>query len=1035
MTKLLSYWPRKDEINRCIKTEAETASDAVLLSVHQETPLSIRNAGSVSKTAATEGDLLDSFLTPDLPEGTLLLAITGASGAGKSHMIRWLAANLERDARAKNMHVIRVPKSANLKAVVELILEPLRGNDRFANARKELEEAVSSVNLEDGAIHFAANLEVALREKAKTFEGMIRENPYRADIRDLKAKLDHAKKLPAYFNDAALSDHFKGKVLPKIVERAIVGKDENDDEKFPQFSIEDLKIPDDIGLGDASRQVRSYYQTVLNRGENDEGYKAAVDVLNTDVVDKAIGNLFRLNQAMGGVTLEEIVLQIRTLLMEEGKELVLLIEDFAALSGIQEILLSVCIQEAVRDGKQVRSPMRTALAVTDGFMPSHDTILTRAKREWIVESNLSSDKEVISRTVSIVGAYLNAARWGEAELIKKFELSRKNEASGLTDWIDVYRDENESVVEADLLKAFGENNGVPLFPYNTNALEKLIDDHLRVGGKLQFNPRKVINHIMREPLMLRDTFEIASFPSEIFSPRSAKASVASWIASKRLGTQIEGRLSQAIIYWGGNPNTPDQLGSINDGVFKAFDLPAPSELGISHEPSSKLEREPRVGRAEPPISIPRPLQPSPAPEVDGFITDWQEKLESWVGGEELSQTPANQLRSAIVSALNQAIDWNAECMKPVPAKQTVIGLPNARGNNQAKLMFAKNTNDSDGRLRRTLLAFLRFEDQGAAWSYPEADEDTALIANALERLIPEYLDMVNDEIPEYVAVLATILARQGQVLGVAPKRVAGRQSIMDAVFVPAPEIKQKNYEPNSAEDRWHRLQIKAVSERKGLQELLASKLGAFQGMGSTVYAIDVARLSLSDAETPKSLSGDLTPEQREHVSNLSLPKLRARAVPLAKELSGLATLVRHELGESFDKQAVFKELRLLADSAEEANVWPSNFQVGKKALINMLERFRDAPLTDVLEKVEPLPEAISEDQIENMIHLLGRTRIEDVNNLKVLITKISLFVKELEGEIKFREQQDTGVSISDLVDENKKTLSDIGSFFTISKDW
>ena len=44
-------------------------------------------------------------------------------------------------------------------------------------------------------------------------------------------------------------------------------------------------------------------------------------------------------------------------------------------------------------------------------------------------------------------------------------------------------------------------------------------------------------------------------------------------------------------------------------------------------------------------------------------------------------------------------------------------------------------------------------------------------------------------------------------------------------------------------------------------------------------------------------------------------------------------------------------------------------------------------------------------------------------------------MKELEGEIKFREQQDTGMTISDLVDENKKTLSELKSIFTVSKDW
>jgi hypothetical protein len=1027
MPKLLSYWPKEEEINRCIKTEAETASDAVLLSVHQESPLSIRNAGNSSKAAATEDDLLESFLTKDLPEGTLLLAVTGASGAGKSHMIRWLAAHLERDARAENMHVIRVPKSANLRSVVELILEPLDGNDRFANARKELEKAVSSVNPEDGAIHFAANLEVALREEAKTFEGMIREDLDRADIRDLKIKLDHARRLPNYFNDAALRDHFKLKVLPKIVERAIVGKQEDEQEKFPQFSIEDLKLPKDIGLGDAAADVKRYYQTVLNKGENEDGYKKAVEVLNS-VVDKAIRNLFHLNQAMGGVTLEAIVLQIRKLLMEEGQELVLLIEDFAALSGIQEVLLSVCIQEAVRDGQLIHSPMRTALAVTDGYLASRDTILTRAKREWIVESSLPNDKEVLTHTERLVGAYLNAARWGEAALIEQFEESRGDKSAGLTDWIKVYRDENESVEEADLLKAFGTINEVPLFPYNAEALQCLIDDHLRVGGKLQFNPRKVINHIIREPLMLRTTFEAQRFPPEAFSQRSARASIASWISSKRLGASTEGRLRQAIIYWGGNPDTADQLGSVEEGIFKAFDLPSPGELGVEPLP---LQSPPEPGGED----DGKPTPPTPPPsEPDDFITQWQKRLDSWVDGERLTQKPANEIRAAIVLALDNAVDWNAACMKAVSPKNSLIELPNALGNpsGQKKLVFAQDSTDSDGLLRRTLLAFLRFQHKGGTWNYPEADEDTALIANALEQLIPQYLSLVAKEASEDIAVLATALARQGQILGIAPKRVSGRQSIIEAVFSSKPEVEHVPYAPDPAAEKWHRLKLEAASERQALQEKLASRLGAFQGTGKTVYGIDVARLSLSEADSlaPRE---DLTAAQRDHLHNLSINRLRARIAPLARELTSSASIFREFLGEEFNKHAVYTKLKDIVDLAEEAKVWPSDFTLEKRAFLNMIEEFREAPVTEIFEKINNFSQSLSKEEFDDTLHILGNIDVNNVNKLRDLMNQFGFFLTQLENEIRSKEEGDKGMSIPNLVSENQNILSELQVIFSLSE--
>jgi hypothetical protein len=41
---LEGYWPAADEVNACIKNEAETADVSILLAVHQPTPLIARAA-------------------------------------------------------------------------------------------------------------------------------------------------------------------------------------------------------------------------------------------------------------------------------------------------------------------------------------------------------------------------------------------------------------------------------------------------------------------------------------------------------------------------------------------------------------------------------------------------------------------------------------------------------------------------------------------------------------------------------------------------------------------------------------------------------------------------------------------------------------------------------------------------------------------------------------------------------------------------------------------------------------------------------
>jgi hypothetical protein len=54
-----------------------------------------------------------------------------------------------------------------------------------------------------------------------------------------------------------------------------------------------------------------------------------------------------------------------------------LVEPTELDAGIQETLLSLAIAEAESGGVRKRAQLRTALAVTDGFLPQRDTILTR----------------------------------------------------------------------------------------------------------------------------------------------------------------------------------------------------------------------------------------------------------------------------------------------------------------------------------------------------------------------------------------------------------------------------------------------------------------------------------------------------------------------------------------------------------------------------------------------------------------------------------------------------------------------------------
>jgi hypothetical protein len=130
-----------------------------------------------SRTLATEDDLLQHLLGR-APEGSLVVPITGASGIGKSHLIRILDARLRKLPDANRYLVIRIPKSASLRRVVELILEaePLKGPS-YERIRAEFNKALSDVPLAQAVILFQAQLKIALNDYATELLQRLRQEP------------------------------------------------------------------------------------------------------------------------------------------------------------------------------------------------------------------------------------------------------------------------------------------------------------------------------------------------------------------------------------------------------------------------------------------------------------------------------------------------------------------------------------------------------------------------------------------------------------------------------------------------------------------------------------------------------------------------------------------------------------------------------------------------------------------------------------------------------------------------------------------
>ena len=1010
---LESYWPKASSVNACIKNEAETADVSVLLAVHQPAPLVQRSASSGNITPSTEQDLLDAFLTENVPTGALLLPITGLSGAGKSHIVRWLDAQLQRSAKNQQLHIIRIPKSASLRTVVELILDPLKHDTRYDKARDDLTRAVGEVNLQEAVITFRAHLQNALSTQRARMVAELREYPDRSY---LKALIGHAEKLPQMFADGALEKYFVENILSRVVSRALKGRSEyqDDDGALPQFVASDLKLPDTVPINQASRPVHDYYLRNIADLEIDR-LQPVVDLLN-DAVDPAIGNVFKLEQNAGGMTLQDVILAVREVLLSDGKDLVLLVEDFAALAGIQEVLLKVCIQEGERDGKKIRATMRTAIALTDGYLSFRDTILTRAQQEWVIGSQFQSDDELKSGMVEMIGAYLNAARWGDEELQRLFH-QRSTEQS-LTDWLPSWQDEDLTEEESESLSAFGyTKKGHSLFPFNENVIERLADRHLKIGGEFVFNPRQVINFILRATLLMRPAFEANAFPPAGYEAQSPNVNLANWIRQTHQPEAITRRLGPLLTAWGGNPIDREEIAQMPQAIFKAFGLPTPEELDnirpVLPQPDQPEAKPPGAkGETDGPDS---PKSPYVKPAEDPKIVDFRARLDAWSAGAALGQKDARDIRNVLSEMLKDAVDWPSLRMVSRNLSPSWINIPNARGNPKSGfcLNVCEDASDEYGDVRAGLIAAFRFVNlNGKRWTYPEADDDYVASASLVDHLVAQLKPKIVEDVKTEISSLGRALITQSRIAGLSPHvNPAGVDAVLAGLFaVPEP------MEPQNFDENWDKLRMSTLGligtrhARDVLQAELYTRFASLQGdSGKTPFAIDIVRLldAIRDDAPVAGIGVGLSDEVRTYIRSLADTRIIPQLSGIVSKLSNFNAQISEFVDPSFDKTEFVNDLQsivlLLVKTGTTPTAGPNLAEYEQH-----LAEFQKSAFVDLVTKATTIIETDNK-QLPKKLNVLGATDLGLIARTTEFLQKTVQLVDAAETNVT-REENDRGQS-------------------------
>lgn len=713
-----------------METEALQTPDHVFLATHHPIRMHRVDLGTAgSRVAYTEEQFLADFLAP---RDFNFVAVMGEAGTGKSHLIRWLASRIHPTPQRR---VILIPKvGTNLKEVIRRVLDGLDG-PRFDEYRQRLDRATGSLSEREARVRLLNNLAVAVGpHRYVERAGLTEEQEYLVE------------NLPSLLGDPVVQRQLlrDDGIMHRLVVHILgdSGQVERLEERR-SIRVEDLQM-NLLDLSRANLDARDMFQFLV---ADEEMQRHAVDWMNQHL-DDAIAHVLQFS----GEDLLRLMLDVREALGEQGMELVVLIEDFAKLQGIDQQLLEALLVERNQAGRGTLSPLRTALAVTSGYFDKlPDTVRERIRFRVNMDavSETSGALFAPAEVETFATRYLNAVRAGNDSL-------RAWQADG-ADASAVPNACDECPFRETCHAGFGARDGVGLYPFNATALHAMLHNASPEG----FNPRRLLNRVLKTTLGEHaQDLRRGDFPSPVLLARMGGSTLGALTTSqlRQVDPTDHGRREALLEFWTDARSIVD----LHPTVHQAFALP-PLE---GRAPAAPPQR--RVSAPVPDAKRPQTDEGQPLPKS---VAENLVALDAWERGGAFPQRLGNDLRKPIYDAIAARIDWDAEMLLR-GAFQGAGGRPFQ----QRSINFLRGTQAGSATVQLTLplageaisqtaialQGILLYQYHGG-WDFPAGGRYFRVYARELDRWAEAVLDQLRrprtsgetwDPVPAAVELLA-----------------------------------------------------------------------------------------------------------------------------------------------------------------------------------------------------------------------------------------------------------------------------------------
>ena len=630
-------WDRS-RLHQILDPDALQMQDAYFLATHVRRMLrqvDPRNPKNELGIVSPE-EILQILLAPDVRHRQA--AVIGTSGAGKSRLIRWLAVHIPETPERRVVLIQKV--GTNLRGVLESILYGLEG-PVFDAYRDRLQKAVAGLNVRTAPDEILNQLQQSVGSGSSLSD----ENLLDEEAREIREIL--IEELPALLGDPQFRKALRGKsrIVEELVHHAI-GRDEGERERRDTrraFREEDLAVQQwDITEGDVNKLGRKMFRYLRS---NARWRRDAADWMNRNL-DDALGRLLSFSREDLGLMLRDV----RRTLAEQGRELVLLIEDFAKLQGVDYALLDAI---SVRPDNQEGGPLcrlRSIMAMTTGYYDRIEQTLS-GRMDFVVDVDLSDGQDQDRDLITIAARHLNALRTRDI-VVQEWSTAATEAARGGSSLPLLPSACEGCDLKPSCHASFGametaDGDYVGLYPFTAAALREM---YTRTKTDGPFNARVLLARVLRQPLVnYTDDLEHGAWPPTAMVRDLGGRQIAPIRYNqleRDLGPDLAGRYDALFELYG----DAQTLSGVPDRVFDAFEL-----RPYGDSPTTLVEALiilPETTDLAPPGAN------APVSLVPQRVQNMLNGLERWKNGEKLYQDMVNELRKLLFPLVKEAIPWN-----------------------------------------------------------------------------------------------------------------------------------------------------------------------------------------------------------------------------------------------------------------------------------------------------------------------------------------------------------------------------------------